>query len=79
MNSPEKESPAFGGFYRRLAWLLACIGGGVIVGAVGSALTGDESWYLAIPAVVALGWLFIANPSKCGGCSHVSADKHDAP
>ncbi|HZW25235.1 MAG TPA: hypothetical protein VFF26_07115 [Gallionella sp.] len=50
---------------RRLAWLLACIGTGVIVGWVGSSLTGSDNWYLAIPVAVAVGWLFFADPSRC--------------
>lgn len=53
------------GFYKRLAWLLACLGIGVAIGAMGSMITGDAYWYVAIPATVALGWLFFANPSEC--------------
>jgi len=42
-----------------------CVGVGAVIGVVGSAVTEGEAWYLAVPAVVALGWLFVANPSEC--------------
>lgn len=50
---------------RRLLWLLACVAVGAGIGAAGAALTGETAWYLAIPAVVALGWLVLANPAEC--------------
>lgn len=50
---------------RRVIWLLGCIGGGWLIGLIGSGLTGDDRWYLAIPAAITLGWLFLADPSKC--------------
>lgn len=50
---------------RRLALLLACSALGAGIGAVGQWLTGDGRWYLALPAVIALGWLFVADPTRC--------------
>jgi hypothetical protein len=49
----------------RLAWLLACVFSGWLIGAVGSALSGSTAWYLAIPAAIAIGWLFLADPTEC--------------
>lgn len=47
--------------------LLACLAVGSGVGLVGEALTGSTTWFLAIPAAVALGWLWVANPAECAG------------
>lgn len=57
--------------FRRLLLLLACLGVGTVAGFVGEALTGSTTWFLAIPAAVALGWLWVANPAECagGGCA----------
>lgn len=55
----------------RLLLLLACLGAGGLIGYAGHALSGATAWYLAIPAVVAAGWLAVADPSRCqgGGCA----------
>jgi len=83
MNSPEDIPAAPGGMRKRLAWLLASVGAGVLVGAAGSALTGNSYCYLAIPAAVAAGWLFVANPSTCepsaGRRNDALPRKHNAP
>jgi hypothetical protein len=50
---------------RRLAWLLACVFIGLIIAVVGESLSGSSVWYVAIPAVVAVGWLFVADPTEC--------------
>jgi hypothetical protein len=50
---------------RRLALLLACLALGVLVGAAGSAITGSGMWWLAVPALIAAGWLAVANPEAC--------------
>jgi len=50
---------------RRLVWLMACVLAGALVGYLGNAWSGDTAWYLAIPAAVAVGWLFVADPSRC--------------
>ena len=49
----------------RLALLLGSVGAGAVVGMVGSALSGNAAWYLAIPLAVAVSWLFVANPMAC--------------
>lgn len=63
LSGPSTEGKALGRY--RLAWLLACVGLGAVVGGVGSALTGNDVWYLAIPVAVATGWLFVADPTQC--------------
>ena len=50
---------------KRLAWLLACVFAGLIIAIIGSSLSGSSVWYLALPAVVAAGWLFLADPTEC--------------
>lgn len=54
----------------RLAWLLACFLAGLAVGYIGEALTGSQYGYLAIPAFVAIGWLFLADPTQCEPPAH---------
>ncbi len=83
MLSPEETRPTPGSIYKRLAWLLACVGVGAVIGLAGIALTGNAFWYVAIPAVLAVGWLFLADPSQCDpslGCNRrVPPGKHPAP
>lgn len=58
-------------FRRRLFWLLACTALGLGVGTVGHHFTADTAWFLALPASLAAGWLFFANPDECArgqGC-----------
>lgn len=50
---------------RRALLLLICLAVGGVVGAGGAWLTGNPWWYLAIPAAIAAGWLFVANPENC--------------
>lgn len=50
---------------RRLVLLLACSALGAGIGALGQWLTGDGRWLLALPAVIALGWSFVADPARC--------------
>jgi hypothetical protein len=45
--------------------LLACIVVGLVIGAIGHALSGSSAWYLALPAAVVVGWLFVADPTEC--------------
>lgn len=49
----------------RLVLLLACTAIGAGIGGIGLLLTGDGRWFLALPAVVALGWLRVADPTRC--------------
>lgn len=45
--------------------LLAVLSVGALLGASGAWLTGSQYWFLAIPASLATGWLFLANPLAC--------------
>jgi hypothetical protein len=49
----------------RVGWLIACLAGAGALGAIGHAATGDAAWYLALPAVLAVGWWFVADPRRC--------------
>lgn len=49
----------------RLAWFLACLSVGAATGTAGAWFTGNPSWFLAVPAALAVGWLFVANPDEC--------------
>lgn len=49
----------------RTALLLVCVGLGLLVGVIGMQVTGSEAWFLAVPGVMAIGWLFVANPAAC--------------
>jgi len=61
----QSNRSASGDVRRRIAWLLACLAIGALVGSAGVWLTGEPLWYVAIPATIAVGWLFFANPSEC--------------
>lgn len=50
---------------KRVLLLLSLTAVGWLVGAAGSAASGSAFWYCAIPAAVAVGWLFVADPSRC--------------
>lgn len=50
---------------RRLLWLVACIALGLAIGFVGFHFTANSSWFLALPAVLAVGWFAIADPTQC--------------
>ncbi len=49
----------------RLGWLVACLVAGLGIGWLGESLTGHPAWYLAIPAALAVGWMFLADPTNC--------------
>lgn len=53
------------GLRGRIAWLLACLGAGAAIGAIGHAVTGDAAWFLALPVALAVGWWFVADPERC--------------
>ena len=63
---------------RRLVLFVACVCTGILVGVVGSRLTGDDNWYLAIPALLAVVWFFIADPDACQRCSQTAGRKDPA-
>jgi hypothetical protein len=50
---------------KRVFWLVACILTGLAIGWAGSVLAGSAVWFLAVPGAVAVGWLFIADPTRC--------------
>jgi F0F1-type ATP synthase assembly protein I len=63
---------------RRLVLLVACICTGVLVGIIGSRITGSDHWYLAIPALLAAVWFIVADPDECQRCSQPTSSKDSA-
>ena len=61
-NAPVTTAP---GHKARALWLLACLAIGTAIGIVGQWLTGSATWFLAVPAAIACGWWFIADPTQC--------------
>jgi uncharacterized membrane protein YfcA len=53
------------GTTRRAAWLVACILAGIAVGVAVRAATGSAAGFLAVPVLVALAWLAVADPTRC--------------
>jgi hypothetical protein len=49
----------------RLLLLLGCSSAGLLAGLGGQYFTGSSAWFLAVPACIAAGWLFVANPAEC--------------
>lgn len=66
---PESASPRGREFATRLAWLIACVALGLTIGFFGERWTGDEAWYLALPAAMVLGWLRFGRPDRCAPCA----------
>lgn len=50
---------------RRFVLLLVCVALGLVVALAGVYLTGSSTWFVAVPAAVAIGWLFVADPTRC--------------
>ena len=69
---PPATSPNHG---KRLVWLLACVFVGLVIAIIGAALSGSSVWYVAVPAVVAVGWLVLANPAECEPPLHQRANR----
>ena len=61
--NPAAAAPA--SLRRRLFWLLACTAVGLGVGLLGNHFTSNPRWFLALPAALAAGWMFFANPAEC--------------
>lgn len=57
----------------RVGALLCSVGAGLALGVTGAWVTGNQAWYLALPAALAAGWLFLANPAACAARSGGSA------
>jgi len=58
--------------------LLVCVFAGVVIAIIGNSLSGSSVWYVAIPAVVAIGWLFLANPTECEPSLRKRAERESA-
>jgi hypothetical protein len=65
IHTPVAQRSAPNGILKRLFWLLSCIFVGALTGFVGSTVSGNDIWYTAVPAAIALGWLFFADPTQC--------------
>jgi F0F1-type ATP synthase assembly protein I len=72
MSSP--SSPARSRLHR-LVLFVACICIGILVGVIGSRITGSDNWFLAIPALLAVVWLFVADPNECQRCSQPASTR----
>lgn len=59
----------------RLVLLLACTATGLAVGALGAWLGGSNAWFLAVPAIVAVAWLFVADPTACAAPAEGDGDR----
>ncbi len=64
-STDERGASPAGGLRRRLFWLAVCAAVGLLAGAVGSAWSDNEWWWLAIPAALAVGWLYFSDPTAC--------------
>ena len=52
---------------RRALLLLACLLAGTLLGFLGQMFTGSPWWFVAIPALIAVAWLAVADPERCEG------------
>jgi hypothetical protein len=50
---------------RRLLLFVLCLALGLGVGIVGTLASGSQWWFLAVPTVIAAGWLAVADPEQC--------------
>jgi hypothetical protein len=63
----------------RLAWLAGCLAAGLAVGALVYAASGRPHGFLAVPAALAVGWFFLADPTKCSTDPGVRGRGRQAP
>ena len=49
----------------RAMLLLVCVIIGATVGTAGWLLGESQLWFLAVPAIIAAGWLVVADPTRC--------------
>lgn len=61
-SNPPADAPNLLG---RLLLLGLCVAAGSVIGFIGQHFTGSTTWFLAVPALVAGAWLFVANPGEC--------------
>ena len=66
-STPTAQDPAADrmSLARRAGLLFVCIVAGLGIGFAGQALSGDAAWFLAVPACLLVGWLFVADPTQC--------------
>lgn len=50
---------------RRLSLLLALAAAGAAIGTLVRWAWGSDAGFLAVPALLALAWLFVADPTRC--------------
>jgi len=62
----------------RLVLFVVCICIGILVGVIGSRITGSDHWFLAIPALLAAVWFIVADPDECQRCSQPPGRKDSA-
>lgn len=61
-------------------WALAAVVAlGSTMSAIGYGLTGSQFWFLALPAVMAVAWLVIANPQECQAAQQAPASASGRP
>jgi quinol-cytochrome oxidoreductase complex cytochrome b subunit len=75
MSASVPPSPLARNRIRRLVLFVACIFIGILVGVIGSRITGSDHWYLAIPALLAVVWFIVADPDECQRCSQPPAGR----
>ncbi len=49
----------------RLILLILALGIGLLTGLFGQWMTGDDAWFLALPAAVAIAWFRVADTHPC--------------
>ena len=49
---------------KQLLWMLASLGLGLLIAALGYISTGREVWFLVVPVLLSVGWLFVSDPAR---------------
>jgi hypothetical protein len=49
---------------KRVLLMLASLGLGLLISVLGFLVTGNELWFLALPLLLSMGWLFVSNPAR---------------